>query len=52
MIPKKPKKIIKVGGPMNQILRPRRNPVNRYKPKSSTPAPGNVGHLVLTLSSY
>lgn len=44
---KKPKRIIRQGGPTNQVVLRPRNPFNRHKIKSSLPAPGGVGHLHL-----
>ena len=46
---KKPKKIIRVNNPCNQIVRARPNPHNRYKLRTTKPAPGGVGVLRILL---
>ncbi len=44
---KKPKKIIHQGRSPNRVVVRPPNPHNRFKLKSTLPAPGAVGHLVL-----
>jgi hypothetical protein len=44
---KKPKRILRQGVPLNQVVLRPHNPFNRYKIKSTLPAPGGIGHLHL-----
>jgi hypothetical protein len=46
---KKPKRIISQGRVPSKIVARPANPQNRYKIRSTLPAPGGIGHLVLTI---